>query len=291
MADTIFDVLGTPLKITDINSPAAGGTKELADLFANFRVDLSGPDKDCLFFFAKFPADATVDGKDYYRFGVVQAKSQAVMALIQQSLQEFIKERTGDPAIAFDIDGVYNCKDAQAMVAAAQEARQTGVGNVDFWPVGPTEFYWLLTRSLLLQNLIAIAVQEQGQTYSQPMQASMILVPMTEAPGLTFVAANVPPVCTGATPPIGPDNSCMPGYQWDPNAGACMSLAVPQCPAGQVWDAQAQACVVSGAGGVSATDKKEDGWWKTPLYVGAGIVAAGGLYYWYRKNHPATAEA
>jgi len=283
MAETIFDVLGTPFKVTDMNFPVPIGTPEFANMFSQMRVDLSRSDADCLFFFAKFPAAAKdAKGNDVFRYGTIECKSRAIVAMVQQSLEQLVRERTGDKAFRMDIDGVYNCKDAAVMVQAAQEARGAAVGPVDFWPLGAMEFYWLLSRSLLMQQVIATAVADQGQTYEQQYGAAMILVPMAEAPGLTFVGANVPASCAGATPTIGPGNQCMPGFQWDSGAGACMSLTTPQCPTGQVWDPTAQACVPSGAGGISVTgESKERAWWVVPLAVGAGLAVAGGGYYYY----------
>jgi hypothetical protein len=294
MADpSTFDVMGTPLIITDMNFPAAGGTKEFTDMFNQVSIDLSGPDKDCLFLFAKFPNEpqSMPDGTPIYRYGAIQAKSQAIIALAQQALQQYAQDRTGDMGFALDIDGVYNCADAQIMVNVAQEARQTGLGNVDFWPLGPTEFFYLMTNSRLLQNLIAQAVTEQGQTYGAQYAGAMIVVPMKEALGLTFVQADVPAVCQGATPPVGPGDGgegfpvCMPGYTWDPATGTCVGGGAAACPEGQVWDAKSGTCVASGTAGTGAGSKAEEkgDWWKWALGLGAGSVGAYGLYRWYQE--------
>jgi hypothetical protein len=298
MADpSTFDVLGTPLIVTDTNFPAAAGTKEFVDMFNQVNIDLSGPDKDCLFLFGKFPAEPQTkpDGTPFYRYGAVQAKSQALISLVQQALEQYVQDRTGDATFRMDIDGVYNCKDAQTMLAVAQESRQTGLGAVDFWPLGPTEFYYLLTQSRLFQSIIAQAIAQQGQTYGATYQGAMVVLPMKEAPGIRFKQADVPPVCAGTTPPVGPGGenqppTCMPGYAWDPQTGTCASLAGPACPAGQVWDATAGKCVAggttgtgAGGGGGAGSGGKED-WWKWPLGIGAGVVGIGGLYYWYTNR-------
>lgn len=289
MAESVFDVLGTSLVVTDMNLPAANGTQEFIDMFNQVNVDLSGPDKDCLFLFAKFPAEpqAMPDGTPIYRYGAVQAKSQALISLCQQALEQYVQDRTGDATFKMDIDGVYNCKDAEMMLMVAQEARQTPLGSVDFWPLGPTEFYYLLTQSRLFQAMIAQAIQEQGQAYGATYQGAMVVLPMKEASGLKFTQANVPAVCAGATPPVGPGTdgqtpTCMPGYVYDAASGTCVSTAM-QCPQGQVWDAAQGKCVAIGTTGTGATGaaKKEGDWWKWALGIGAGVVGVGGLYYWY----------
>lgn len=291
MADpSTFDVLGTPLIITDMNFPAAANTQEFTEMFNQVKIDLSGPDNDCLFVFAKFPPEPQTmpDGTAIYRYGAIQAKSRALVALVQQALEQYIQEYTGDYSYKMDIDGVYNCEDAKVMLGVAQEARKTPLGSADFWPLGPTEFYYLLTKSKLMQSLIGQAVADQKQTYGATYGGSMILLPMKET-NLVFKQADVPPTCAGATPPIDPGDgttpTCMPGYSWNSDAGACIAIAGAACPTGQVWNATAGKCVPGGTTvtGVG-TDKDEGDWWKWPLGIGAGVVGIGGLYYWYKNR-------
>ena len=289
MAESTFDVLGTSLVITDMNVAIPNGSQEMIGMFNQVSIDLSGPDKDCLFVFGKEPSEMTAsDGSVIYRYGAIQAKSQALIALIQQALQQYVQDRTGDTTYEMDIDGVYNCKDAEIMLGVAQEIRQTGLGSVDFWPLGPEEFSFLLTQSRLFQNMIALAIQEQGTTYGAEYKNAVVVVPTTKATDLKYVQADVPAVCAGSTPPIGTGEegetpTCMPGYQYNAATGTCVSTAVQACPQGQVWDAKTGKCVAKGTAGTGATGatKREGDWWKWALGVGAGVVGVGGLYYWY----------
>lgn len=288
---TKFDVLGTEMIITDMNFPAASGTEEFKQMFSTVKIDLTNGDNDCLFLFAKFPQEPQTmpDGTAIYRYGAIQAKAKALIALVQQALEQFVQDRTGDPTIKMDIDGVYNCKDAQIMLGVAQEARQTPLGAADFWPLGPTEFYYLLTQSRMMQGIIAQAVVEQGQTYGAAYQGAMILLPMQEVPALVFRQADVPSVCAGATPPVDPGDgttpTCMPGYVWDSEAAACVASSEAACPPGQVWSTSLGKCVPSGTDPTGAGGDKDEGdWWKWPLGIGAGFAGIGGLYYWYKNR-------
>lgn len=264
-----FTVADTKFTITDLNFAPTPGSKEWLGLFNQVKVDLSKPDADNVFVFVKIPAVA----ENVYACGAIQAKTKALIALCQQQLATEIGALTGTTPQR-DVDGVYNCADAQVMVQIAQIVRQTGVGAIDLWPLGPMEFAYLMSRSAILQSLIFQAIQkdavmtpEQIATY----QYATVPVPSKEAPGMTFIPAQVPANCVGkappAMPPVTPGSSCDPAKtHFDAASGTCLP----------------------GATAVSYQDSKTPGW-VMPVAYTVGVLGVGALI-WHFSRRDAKAD-
>jgi hypothetical protein len=259
-----FAVLDTKVEVTDMKFPAETGSDTWKALYKQMFVDLSHPDQDCLVPFAKLPELAP----NLLSYGAIKGKSKAIMALLQASIQDFVQKAGIDPNYSSDIDGVFNCKDAAAMVVIAQAARQQGVGDYSNWPIGPTEFFYLMTRSPLVQFMIASAVQEAGS--SEGYQGAVIAVPVAEVPELVFVPAQVPSTCQGTSP------------QPEPVIGT-----VPTCQPGQVVDLATRNCSTPTGPGttpVTAKDQAKTSSWYWPVVIGGGVLAAGGLAWYYTRR-------
>lgn len=262
---TEFTVLDTKMIITDLGVALPTESAEWRDMMSREYVDLSRSDGECLLVFAKLPAVA----ENVYSYGTIQCKAKALIALVQDSIEQQAKE-DGIEDYQSDIDGVYNCKDAASMVTVAYLARgEVVTGDADFWPLTPTELIYLLNRSLLVQALIAQAVQDAGNPTQPPNYiGSAVVVPAQEVEGMTFISAPVPSVCEGTVveppPPIGPTH---------------------ECPTGMVWDPSMLVCAKSGTTPTSVVGKKDEGYsqYIIPGVIGLGIVGAVG-YAWSRSR-------
>jgi hypothetical protein len=255
-----FEVSGTKFTITDMNMPAVAGSREWLAIFNGVKVDLSKPDADNLILFQKVPQVAN----NVFAYGAIQCKTKALIALVQFGLGQEVEAMTGQP-IQRDVDGVYNCSDAQLMLMVAQTVRQTGAGDFDAWPLGPSELSYLLTRSGVLQGLIAEAIKKENvQTPEQTAsyQYSMVSFPADMAPGMTFIPAQVPSTCQGKAPDmpaITPGSMCGTGLQYDATSGTCVK-ATPV-----------------------AYKSEKKSWWMTPVAVGLGLIGAGSIVYYFYK--------
>jgi len=266
---TEFTVLKDKMIVTDMRFPAVTGDENWKKIMSAVYVDLSNPDADCLLVFLTFPKVA----ENTYLYGTIQAKARSLVALCQQSLQQLADEMYGQGKVAYDIDGVYNCQDAAAMVQVAQMAQQKGVGEFDNWPLTATEFLFLMNRSMLVQALIAQAVADQAKANNEAIrdyQGAAIVLPAKEVPQLTFIAAQVPTGCQGKSPgvvpPIGEKHECPAGQVWNPAQGACVTTAIQ--PTG--GDQQA----------------KKTSRWVTPVAIVGGLAVAGGLAFLLTKGTP-----
>jgi hypothetical protein len=265
-----YDVLGTKLIVTDMNMPAPTGSSLWVGLFNGTKVDLSKSDADNLIMLTKVPEVA--DGT--YAYAAVQAKTKALIGLVQDALAREVEAITGK-TIERDVDGVYNCSDAQLMLMVAQTVNQQGAGSFDNWPLGPQELAYLLTRSTLFQAIVRDALSKDGKMSPEQQAAyqySVISFPADQAPGMTFVPAQVPANCTGkapAMPAITPGSMCGVGLTYDPVTGTCKG-AGPTTPV--------------------AYEQKPKSNWLLPTVAVLAVVGAGGAAWYYmshRKAQPA----
>jgi len=192
-------------KLLVIDTSTQEGLTSKKQLFDSVNVDLSDPKNNVVFLYQMFFLDEV---KSEYPsveiWGVVETTAEWAVVLYQDSINNVyekiwdeLSDKPSENPPSIPLNGVFDCNTASATLLPAQMARGTGVGKVDYWPLGRLEFNWCLSNSSILADMIEYNNQEiNADTFNITFQPRF----QVNVPEDNFVGISIPEHCEGIKP-------------------------------------------------------------------------------------------
>jgi len=184
------------------------GKAQKQSLLDMLSVDLSNPGNEVTIPYQLFvEKDLSEEYANLEFWGVVKTTAQWAVAMYQDGLNHIYekiwiesgKDISSSPKIP--ITGVFDCDTSTATLLPAQVVRGTGVGAVDYWPLGEEEFEWVLTNGGAFGDVLDyyletlntnINLDEFTKVFQQRYEVNI--------PNNKFSGLPVPPQCEGIKP-------------------------------------------------------------------------------------------